>query len=108
MFDQTHQQHLRFGTSPVIRQVILCLCTNIIVGRLQGREQLSELCMCIWWKNRHIDIVVDRRTRGGGGGGVKGEEMKWGKIFRLWLWLWLWLTRARGAFAFGAPCSSHA
>lgn len=50
---KAHQEDLRPCSLPVAGQMFLGLGANIVVGRLQGLQQLGQLSLDIRGKNRH-------------------------------------------------------
>ena len=57
---KAHQEDFGFGGLPVVREMLLGLGSNIVVGGLQGAQQLGQV---------RLDIRREDRHRDGGAGG---------------------------------------
>lgn len=56
LLGQPHEQKFWTAVGPVVLQVLLCLGANIIVGRLEGLEQLRQLRGHLGRKYRHVEL----------------------------------------------------
>jgi hypothetical protein len=53
LLSEAHQQDLRSGVGPVVLEVLLGLRSGVVLGRLQGLQELGQLCVDVGGQNRH-------------------------------------------------------